>query len=156
MSWVSGPRQSSPYTTPTSGKRTKTDLTVNAADWQLENVVYEAQLCEIDASVHAALTENIGGVYTITYNSWRQYSASIAQGTMNYTFNIPTKVSSLSGIFVCMRNQNDMNRAVTASISKRTRANLRAAQLRVGALNFPLKPLDTTIANGDQAMDIDR
>lgn len=122
------------------------------ANWQLENVQYEAQLCEIDASVHAALTQSIGGVYTIPYNSWRQYTATIAAQTSNYTFYIPTKVSSLSGILVCMRDQTDINRACTAAISKRTRGNLRSAQLRVGALNFPLKPLDTTPANGDQAM----
>jgi hypothetical protein len=129
-----------------------TDGTLSVPDWQLENVQYEAQLCEIDASVHAALTQSIGGVYTIPYNSWRQYSATIAKDTTNYTFYIPTKVSSLSGVFVCMRDQNDMNRSATASISKRTRASLRAAQLRVGALNFPLKPLDCTLENGDQAM----
>jgi hypothetical protein len=122
------------------------------AAWQLENVQYEAQLCEIDASVHAALTQSIGGVYTIPYNSWRQYSATLAQGTSNYTFYIPTKVSSVSGVLVCMRSQTDMNNTNTASISKRTRANLRAAQLRIGALNFPLKPLDTSTDNGDQAL----
>ncbi|KAJ1621081.1 hypothetical protein T492DRAFT_1128428 [Pavlovales sp. CCMP2436] len=53
--------------------QSKQDGSANAADWQLENVVYEAQLCEIDASVHAALTDSIGGVYIIPYNSWRQY-----------------------------------------------------------------------------------
>jgi hypothetical protein len=39
-----------------------------------------------------------------------------------------------------------------SSVAKRTRGNLRSTQLRVGALNFPLRPLDTTLENGDQAM----
>lgn len=120
--------------------------------WQLSNVEYQATLVEIDAAVHAALVQSIGGIYSLPYNSWRHYANNIAAGITSHTFYIATKVSSLSGMLVSMRPSASVNAAIASSISTRTRGNLKSAQLRVGALNFPLKPVTTELSNGDQAL----
>lgn len=120
--------------------------------WQIENAEYQATLVEIDAAVHAALVQSIGGIYSLPYNSWRHYSNNILTGATSHTFYIATKVSSLSGMVVTMRDNTALNSSATASISQRTRAGLKSAQLRIGALNFPLKPMTTEVANGDQAL----
>lgn len=120
--------------------------------WQIENVEYQATLVEIDAAVHAALVQSIGGVYSLPYNSWRHYANNVSSGSVSHTFYIATKVSSLSALMVCMRPQANLSDAAASSVSTRTRANLKSAQLRIGALNFPLKPVTTEVANGDQAL----
>lgn len=120
--------------------------------WKITNVEYQAQLVEIDAAVHAALIASTGGVYTLPYSSWRQYGFNIATGTRSYTAYVSTKVSSMSGCLVTMRKQSNINSDISSSIAERTRDNLISAQLRVGALNFPLKPLTCSASNVDQAM----
>lgn len=115
--------------------------------WTLSNVEYQAQLVELDAAVHGALVQSIGGMYTLPYQSWRNYNTVIPGGTTTFNYYIPTKVSSMSGVVVTMRAS--AAQVITASsIALRTRGNaatnadrLQSAQLRVGALNFPLKPM---------------
>lgn len=120
--------------------------------WELRNVEYQATLVEIDAAVHAALVQSIGGIYSLPYNSWRHYSNNIAATVSSHTMYIATKVSSLSGMIVCMRDQDTVNKSELSSVGDRTRDKLKSAQLRIGALNFPLKPVTCDLVNGDQAL----
>jgi len=120
--------------------------------WTIKNVEYQATLVEIDAAVHAALVQSIGGIYSLPYNSWRHYQNTIPEGSTSHTFYIATKVSSLSGLIVCMRPQASLQDEGESSIATRTRDRLRSIQLRIGALNFPLKPMTTEVTNGDQAL----
>lgn len=124
--------------------------------WSLQNVEYQAQLVELDAAVHGALVQSIGGMYTLPYQSWRNYNTVIPVGTTTFNYYIPTKVSSMSGVVVVMRDS--LAQVTTkSSVALRSRGNgyylnaasvltqransLQSAQLRVGALNFPLKPV---------------
>lgn len=129
-----------------------------ALDWQLNNVQYMAQLVEIDSAVHAALMQSIGGIYTLPYNSWRTYTCPIPANSTSYTHYIPTKVSSLSGVIVQLRDTAVINSSTAYGISTRSRGSavaqsaLRSAQLRVGALNFPLKPVDCSTEGFDEVL----
>lgn len=123
-----------------------------ALAWEITDVNYMAQLVEIDSAVHQALIQSIGGIYTLPYNSWRTYSVQIPAQTTSYTHYIPTKVSSLSGVVVCLRPSADITDKTKRSISGRTRSDLRSAQLRIGALNFPLRPVQCDANQLDEAM----
>lgn len=119
--------------------------------WQISNVEYQAQLVEIDAAVHASLMQSINGVYSLPYNSWRHYQQTVTSATA-HTFYIATKVSSLSGVVVCMRGSSTLTNNNFKTISARTKSSLSEAQLRIGALNFPLKPIDCSDSNAGEAM----
>lgn len=120
--------------------------------WTINNVELQTQLVEVDAAVHSALIASTGGVYSLPYNSWRHYGYNIASGATSETLYISTKVSSMSGVIVQMRPQASVNDIADESVGWRTRNGLTSIQLRVGALNFPLKPLTTTDTNLEQAM----
>lgn len=123
-----------------------------ALQWNIKSAEYQAQLVEIDAAVHAALIAATGGVYSLPYNSYRHYGYNIQQGNQSNSIYISTKVSSMSAVIVAMRPTNNVNAQVSPSTSFRIANVLRTAQLRVGALNFPLRPLECDAANRNGAL----
>lgn len=120
--------------------------------WALTDCSYQAQLVEIDAAVHAALIGATGGVYSLPYNSYRHYGQNMVAGETSKSIYISTKVSSMSAVIVSMRPSAYINNSDTNSISFRVANLLKTAQLRVGALNFPLTPLKCDLANSNQAL----
>lgn len=130
----------------------RSSVSDTARKWEIKNVEMQTQLVEVDAAVHSALIASTGGIYSLPYNSWRHYGYNIPEKTTSQTLYISTKVSSMSAVVVQMRKSLGLNTSVGSSVGTRTRSDLKSIQLRVGALNFPLKPLMTTPSNIDQSL----
>lgn len=128
-----------------------TNATTPAA-WTITSAEYQAQLVEIDAAVHAALIAATGGIYSLPYNSFRHYGYNINASTTSQTLYISTKVSSMSAVILSMRPQSNVNAVAASSVRSRYANSLSSAQLRVGALNFPLRPIQCNVANRSVAL----
>lgn len=120
--------------------------------WTITSAEYQAQLVEIDAAVHAALIAATGGIYSLPYNSFRHYGFNVTAATTSQTLYISTKVSSMSAVIFTMRHQDLINSVGASSVRTRNSNNLLSAQLRVGALNFPLRPIQCDVANRSVAL----
>ena len=109
-----------------------------AVDWTISAVRYVAHLVDLDRSFYDRLRlvqQNSGGVLQIAGQSYRSFSHSITNGTVDSNINIPCRVKSIKSIF--WKSSRTTANTTFFDLSAGGHINTTEYQLRIGATTYP-------------------
>ena len=109
-----------------------------AVDWTISAVRYVAHLVDLDRSFYDRLRlvqQNSGGVLQIAGQSYRSFSHSITNGTVDSNINIPCRVKSIKSIF--WKSSRTTANTTFFDLSSGGHINTTEYQLRIGATTYP-------------------
>lgn len=110
----------------------------SAVDWTISAVRYVAHLVDLDRSFYDRLRlvqQNSGGVLQIAGQSYRSFSHSITNGTVDSNINIPCRVKSIKSIF--WKSSRTTANTTYFDLSSGGHINTSEYQLRIGATTYP-------------------
>jgi len=116
-------------------------LSSSTIQYEILECEFVMTVVEVDSMAQAMIDQATGGVYMISAHSFRGFTGNVASGNGSAAINVPARFSSLNALYVSHRNQDCVNGSTHPSITNRSRANLRKAQLRVGSLTVPQRPI---------------
>jgi len=116
-------------------------LTSSTTQYEILECEFVMTVVEVDSMAQSMIDQATGGVYMISAHSFRGFTGNVASGNGSAAISVPARFSSLNALYIAHRNQTCVNGSTHPSITNRSRANLRKAQLRVGSLTVPQRPI---------------
>ena len=121
-----------------------TDAAKSSWSYTMDDIEFMMDLVELDASTASQLTSvnmRNGGI-NIPAVSWRNFNSTIATGSSAGSILVPAKFTSLKGLLVVQRVQDDtVDKKKYANSTRVGGADFKSMQWRVGTQFVPTKPV---------------
>lgn len=127
-----------------NGAPVKTAAATDTGAFTITDVEYVAHIVKLSDDAESMVRRSItGGKYRIHGDTYRSFNQTLSNGVNNSTVNIPVKVSSLKTLLIAHRYQASISGKNKASITNRTRGDLKEYYFQIGSVRLPQKPIKT-------------
>jgi hypothetical protein len=119
----------------------QTGDTTTGCDWSVQRPELITQMVQLDPEVDQMVRQATSGRFVIANETWRSFSHVVTAGSVNTTALIPARYTSVNTLWCMFRPQADLNTDKKRSTCNRVNPDFTSAQIRVGSVQVPQKPI---------------